>query len=76
MWLFVKKIGAKKNDLVVDIGSNDGSLLKHFKSNGLNTIGVEPTNIAKIANENGIKTLQSFFNVEAADNIINQQSKA
>ena len=72
----LKKLELKKNDLVVDIGSNDGSLLKHFKSNGLNTIGVEPTNIAKIANENGIKTLQSFFNVEAVDNIINQQGKA
>ena len=50
------------NDLVVDIGSNDGSLLKHFKSKGLKTIGVEPTNISKIANENGITTIQSFFN--------------
>ena len=58
------------------IGSNDGSLLKHFKVNGLKTIGVEPTNIAKIANNNGIQTIQSFFNEEVAGNIVNKNNKA
>ena len=45
------KLKLKKNDLVVDIGSNDGSLLRYFKDQGLKTLGVEPTNIAKIANK-------------------------
>ena len=72
----LKKINLKKNDLVVDIGSNDGSLLKHFKSNGLNTIGVEPTNIAKIANANGISSIQSFFNKNTAEKIIKKNGKA
>ena len=67
----IKKLNLEKNDLVVDIGSNDGSLLKHFKLYGLNTVGVEPTNIAKIANDNGINTVQTFFNEEASKNIIN-----
>ena len=62
-----KEFDLKNNNLVVDIGSNDGSLLKHFKVKGLKTIGVEPTNIAKIANQNGIKTIQSFFNEEVAE---------
>ena len=45
-----KELDLKKDELVVDIGSNDGSLLKHFKSKGLKIVGVEPTNISKIAN--------------------------
>ena len=72
----IKKLNLEKNDLVVDIGSNDGSLLKHFKLYGLNTVGVEPTNIAKIANHNGIKTIQTFFNKNSAENIIKDQGKA
>ncbi|MDA9995948.1 class I SAM-dependent methyltransferase [Candidatus Pelagibacter sp.] len=66
----------KKNDTVLDIGSNDGSLLKHFRAKGLNTVGVEPTNIAKLANDNGIFTLQSFFNLESVKNIISNKGKA
>ena len=45
----------KKNDLVVDIGSNDGTLLKPFKKKGARVVGVEPTNAAKDANKNGIR---------------------
>ena len=71
-----KSLNLSNGQLVVDIGSNDGSLLKHFKVNGLKTIGVEPTNIAKIANNNGIQTIQSFFNEEVAGNIVNKNNKA
>ena len=63
-------------DLVVDIGSNDGSLLKHFKEKGLKTLGVEPTNIANIANKNGIETIQSFFNKKITEKIKNNNGKA
>ena len=49
---------------ILEIGSNDGSLLNYLKKKNLEVIGVEPTNISKIANENGIKTIQSFFNEE------------
>ena len=66
----------KKNDLVVDIGSNDGSLLKYFKEKGLMTLGVEPTNIAKIANSNGINTLQNFFDKKLSEKISNDHKKA
>ena len=53
-------------DTVLDIGSNDGSLLRHFREKSLNVVGVEPTNIAKIANSNGVYTIQSFFNTDSA----------
>ena len=71
----LKKISLKKNDLVIDIGSNDGNLLKHFKKK-IKVLGVEPTNIAKIANKNKIKTIQSFFNPKTAKLIKNTFGKA
>ena len=71
-----KELNLKKNEFVLDIGSNDGSLLKHFKNNKLKVLGVEPTNIAKIANQNNIETIQSFFNEESAERIINTHGKA
>ena len=63
--------------LVIDIGSNDGTLLKEFKKFGLKVIGIEPAvNIAKIAEENGIKTISHFFSVGIAKKIIRENGKA
>lgn len=45
------------DDLVVEIGSNDGSLLRCFGQRGMRTLGVEPaSNIAKLANQSGVRT--------------------
>jgi len=71
-----KELNLGNKELVVDIGSNDGNLLSHFKKNNLETVGVDPTNIAKIANKNDIKTIQSFFNEEVAEKIISENGKA
>src|SRR5436309_4069367 len=52
---------------VLDIGSNDGTQLKHYKALGYSVLGVESSkSTAAIANQNGIETLQSFFNAEVA----------
>ena len=52
-----------KNPLVIEIGSNDGTLLKEFKKLGAMVLGIEPAkNIAKIANDAGITTENSFLN--------------
>jgi len=57
----------KKNDLIVDLGCNDGTLLNAFKSLGFkNVVGVEPTNIYKFAIKNGITVINDFFNVKSA----------
>jgi len=57
----ISKYNLKQGDFVIDIGSNDGTLLKGFKDAGIKVLGVEPTNIAKIANQDGIETIQEFF---------------
>lgn len=63
------------NNLVCDIGSNDGTLLKGFLKCNVKVIGVEPTDIADIANKNGINTLRSPFGEEAAKTILDQEGK-
>ena len=63
--------------LVIDIGSNDGTLLKEFKKHYLEVIGVEPAvNISKMAQENGIKTINNFFSVDIAKKILKDNGKA
>ncbi|MGK7930814.1 MAG: methyltransferase domain-containing protein [Microcystaceae cyanobacterium] len=50
---------------VLDIGSNDGTQLKHFQALGYEVLGVESSvTTAKIANEAGVPTLNDFFNLE------------
>src|SRR6185436_18762923 len=53
-------------DLVIDIGSNDGTLLSNFKNGGHRVQGIEPTLMANLANERGIPTLMKFFGPESA----------
>jgi hypothetical protein len=57
----VARLGTPAGSLVVDIGSNDGTLLSGFKALGMDVLGVEPTDIAKIAEAAGIETLQMPF---------------
>ncbi len=66
-----------KDSLCVDVGSNDGTLLTGFKRNGMRTLGVEPTNMARYAQlENHIETLQSFFTEEVAKEIVTERGHA
>ncbi|MBI2196489.1 methyltransferase domain-containing protein [Candidatus Daviesbacteria bacterium] len=65
----INKYNIKPNNLVIDIGSNDGTLLSGFIKNRIKVLGVEPTNIAKIARKNGIRTIQAFFDIELSKKI-------
>lgn len=69
-----KKLG--KSKFVVDVGSNDGILLKPLKAIGVKAIGVDPSiNVGKIANDQGLTTIVSFFNDETAETIKKQHGK-
>lgn len=63
--------------LVIDIGSNDGILLKPFKKLGTKVLGIEPdSNIAKIARSQGIDTIAKFFSRKIAHSVIKKNGKA
>lgn len=72
----VEKTGLPKGSLVIDIGSNDGTILEGFRSNGMRVLGVEPTNIADIANSKGIETIKDFFTADIASRIVDKYGKA
>jgi 2-polyprenyl-3-methyl-5-hydroxy-6-metoxy-1,4-benzoquinol methylase len=66
----VAKLQLPPQSFVIDIGSNDGTLLKAFKAQGMKVCGIEPTNVAKIAQAEGIETCQAFFNEETAQKML------
>ena len=59
---WVKKRYFKQTKNIIEIGSNDGTLLKNFKSKKTNILGIEPSrNVALIAKKKKINTLNKFF---------------
>ena len=70
-----KIVNIKKNDLVIDIGSNDGNLLSNFKTNH-KVLGVTPEKIGKIAIKKGIPTIIDYFNEKISSKIIKKYGKA
>lgn len=70
----VGRLGLGDGDLVVDIGSNDGTWLRCFKDLGLDVLGVEPArNLAAVAEAEGIATLNRFFAADVAREITAQR---
>ena len=67
----IEKTRLSSGDFIVEIASNDGSLLQCFRERGMRTLGVEPAeNIAETARQCGIETLNTFFDERAAAEII------
>ena len=74
MDIFNNFLQNSKDCFVIEIGSNDGSLLNEFKKLGTEVLGIEPAqNIAKIANDDGIQTINNFLNVEIAEKISSEK---
>ena len=66
-----------QNHFVVDIGSNDGTLLEAWRSIGVPFLGVDPAgDPVRIANERGLTTWHAFFNEETAEQIVEQHGQA
>ena len=58
-------VDISSEDLIIDIGSNDGTLLKNFAKIGANHLGVEPSkSVAEAAKRTGVNTRVSFFNTD------------
>lgn len=72
----LKKEQLKEGDLVVDIGSNDGILLQNFLEK-YRVLGIEPSaNVAEEARKKDIETLDGFFTVAMAKEIVAKYGKA
>ena len=58
----------RRDDLAIDLGSNDGTMLAAFKAQGLKALGVEPAKlIAQHASENGLPTIGAYFTRKLSD---------
>ena len=66
-----------QDSLVVEVASNDGYLLKNYKEEGIPILGIEPAlNVARIAEERGLPTINEFFNAALAKQLRNQGKTA
>jgi len=62
----------QQGDLVVDIGSNDGTLLSNFQPLGLRVLGIEPTDAGKLALARGLPTWTAFFDRKTARRVVEE----
>jgi len=70
-----QRLGA--GDLVVEIASNDGSLLSCFQPHGVRVLGIEPArNIAELARQRGIETVCRFFDRDAGRDLAATHGRA
>lgn len=72
----VERFNLKPSDLIVEIGSNDGALLEAFQKRNVRILGVDPTDVTKIATSKALPTLNKFFNEEVATEIAQTYGKA
>lgn len=73
----VKRQGLTPHDLVIDVGSNTGTLLSYFKALGMRILGVDPARpLARIARANGIPTIIKYFTSAVAREIVKKHGRA
>ena len=62
---------------VVELGSNDGIMLRHFAARNIRHLGIEPSaNVAEAARVQGVRTLTAFFSAEIARAIVRDHGQA
>lgn len=68
---------AKDDPFVVELGCNDGIMLKNFAVPGIRHLGIEPSlNVAQEANKQGVRTRSEFFSEELAEIIVREEGQA
>lgn len=66
-----------KDPFVVEIGSNDGIMMRHFAEAGIRHLGIEPSaNVAEVARQKGINTTCAFFDAGEARRIVDRYGQA
>lgn len=67
---------SKDDPFVIELGCNDGIMLKNFSELGVRHLGIEPSlNVAKEANKKGIRTISEFFTEELAESILRDEGQ-
>ena len=75
--MIIGRLKLTSQSKVIEIASNDGYLLQYFLEKKIPCLGVEPSsNTAVAARKKGIETIEAFFNIEFAENYIQQSKKA
>lgn len=73
----IKRFHIPQKSLILDIGSNDGSLLQGYKNLGMRVLGIDPAKeVVKEAISKGIETLCIFFDLEEAKKLMKEYGKA
>jgi len=65
-----------QDSFVVDLGSNDGTMLNAFRECGMKVLGVEPSDISEFASQNQLETINDYFSNNVADSIIEKYGNA
>jgi len=71
----VKKYHVLLTDTVLDIGCNDGVLLKHYPKNFSNIIGIEPSDASKHIKQKRIKLINKFFSYKTSNEYLSRYEK-
>lgn len=62
-------VGLAADDLVIDVGSNDGTLLSNYHQAGHPVLGIDPSQAADVAVKRGIRTTKTYFGLDTARSI-------
>ena len=69
----LKYVKLKKNDVVLDIGANDGTLLKYYKEKKFITIGCEPAkNLQKTLEKNCNFSIKNFWSKKELNKVLSK----
>lgn len=72
-----QRVNSTENQIVVDIGSNDGTALSFFKNNGFKVLGIDPSNLpVQRAIQNEVKTINKFFSLSLAKELVSSLGRA
>jgi methylation protein EvaC len=70
-------LAGRRDPFVVELGSNDGIMLRHFKARGFRHLGIEPSeNVAEVARASGIRTISAFFDKALAERVVAENGNA
>ena len=73
----ISKVELQDNDIVLDIGCNDGTLLKNYQGKNLRSVGIDPAkNMAEFSKECGADIIVDYFNSKSfTDHYSNEKAK-